>query len=162
MTEASSLLHNVEIYTDGGCRPNPGPGAWAAIIRFANHERIISGQNATKTTNNRMELKAVIESLSNLTKPCDVTIYTDSQYVQQGITEWLPRWQKNNWRGSNRKPIKNQDLWKALNRVTSQYLVNWKWVAGHYGNLHNERVHKQVVAELSQLTILAGNVVTGE
>lgn len=162
MTEASSPLQKVEIYTDGGCRPNPGPGAWAAILRYKNHEKVFSSKCASKTTNNRMELKAVIASLSNLTKPCYVTIYTDSQYVQQGITEWLPRWQKNNWRGSNRKLVKNQDLWKALIKAASLHNVNWIWVAGHFGNLHNERAHKQVLAELSQLTILVGNVVTGE
>ena len=149
MTEAAKPLHSVAIYTDGGCRPNPGPGAWAAILRYKDHEKAISGKSNSRTTNNRMELQAAIEALKNLKQSCSVTIYTDSQYLRQGITEWLPRWLENGWRNSQRKPIKNQDLWKELNEATSQHQLNWEWVAGHSGNSHNESAHSLVLAELS-------------
>ena len=162
MTEASSPFQNIEIYTDGGCRPNPGPGAWAAVLRYKDHEKVFSGKCNSKTTNNRMELQAAIEAFNSLNRPCNVTVYTDSQYLHQGFTEWLPKWLGNNWRSSNRKPIKNQDLWIALNEAASQHLVNWEWVAGHFGNLHNERAHRQVLVELSLLTGLNGDFVTGE
>lgn len=162
MTEASSPFQNIEIYTDGGCRPNPGPGAWAAIVRHEDREKVISGKSNLKTTNNRMELKAAIEALNHLNQPCNVTIYTDSQYLHQGFSEWLPKWLRNNWRSSNRKPIRNLDLWKALIKAASPHKVNWIWVAGHYGNLHNERAHRQVLAELSLLTSMNGEVVTGD
>lgn len=127
----------IEIFTDGACSGNPGPGGWAAILRSGTHEKEISGGEAS-TTNNRMELTAAIRGLETLKKPSDVTMYTDSRYVMDGLTLWLPRWKLNGWR-RGKHPLKNEDLWRELDAVATRHKVSWKWVAGHSGHPENER-----------------------
>ena len=127
----------VEIFTDGACSGNPGPGGWAAILRSGKHEKEISGGEAS-TTNNRMELTAAIRGIEALKKPSDVTMYTDSRYVMDGLTLWLPRWKRSGWR-RGKKPLKNEDLWRELDAAASRHNVSWKWVAGHSGHPENER-----------------------
>ena len=129
----------VEIYTDGACRGNPGPGGWAALLLLGEHEREISGAE-TLTTNNRMELTAVIRALEALKRPVKGRIYTDSQYVRQGILEWVTNWKKRGWKTADKKPVKNQDLWQALDALASTHDLEWLWVKGHSGNVGNERV----------------------
>jgi ribonuclease HI len=129
----------VEIYTDGACRGNPGPGGWAALLLLGEHEREISGAEA-QTTNNRMELTAAIRALEALKRPVKGRIYTDSQYVRQGILEWVPNWKKRGWKTADKKPVKNQDLWQALEAAASTHDLEWLWVKGHSGNVGNERV----------------------
>ncbi len=128
----------VEIFTDGACSGNPGPGGWGAIVRYGHHEKVLYGFEPD-TTNNRMELQAAIEGLKALKKPCDVVLYTDSQYVKQGITLWIHNWKKNHWRNASKQPVKNQDLWQALEKATCQHQVVWQWVKGHNGHEDNER-----------------------
>ena len=128
----------VEIYTDGACRGNPGPGGWGAWLSYKNHQKEYYGA-APDTTNNRMELTAVIEALKRLTRPCDVIIYTDSQYVKKGITEWLSSWKSRQWKTSANKPVKNVDLWQALDQLVIQHRIQWQWVKGHAGNIGNEK-----------------------
>jgi ribonuclease HI len=132
-------LAAVEIYTDGACRGNPGPGGWAALLLFGEHEREISGAEAL-TTNNRMELTAVIRALEALKRPVEGAIYTDSQYVRQGILEWMPNWKARGWKTADRKPVKNQDLWQVLDALVPKHDLEWHWVKGHSGNPGNERV----------------------
>lgn len=130
----------VEIFTDGACSGNPGPGGWGAILRHKGIEKELSG-GEKETTNNRMELTAVIEALKALKKECDITIYTDSRYVMDGVTQWLPNWKRNNWRTSNKKsPVKNIDLWQTLDSLLCQHQIHWIWVKGHAGHPENERV----------------------
>jgi ribonuclease HI len=129
----------VEIYTDGACRGNPGPGGWAALLLSGGHEREISGAEAA-TTNNRMELTAVIRALEALNRPVEGAIYTDSQYVRQGILEWMPNWKARGWKTADKKPVKNQDLWQALDALVLRHKLEWHWVKGHSGNAGNERV----------------------
>ncbi|MEO5971813.1 MAG: ribonuclease HI [Sphingomicrobium sp.] len=133
-----SELPKVDIFTDGACRGNPGPGGWAALIRAGAREKEVSGGEPL-TTNNRMELAAAIESLNALTKPCRVALYTDSHYVRDGITKWIHGWRKNGWRTSDRKPVKNADLWQALLDATARHRVEWHWVKGHSGHPENDR-----------------------
>jgi ribonuclease HI len=128
----------VEIFTDGACSGNPGPGGWAAILRSGKHEKEIFGGEIL-TTNNRMELMAAIKGLDALKKPSTVRLYTDSRYVMDGLTRWLPRWKKNGWKTSDKKPVKNDDLWRALDHAASRHEVAWRWVQGHAGHLENER-----------------------
>jgi ribonuclease HI len=128
----------IEIFTDGACSGNPGPGGWAAILRAGTHEKEISG-GETSTTNNRMELMAAIRGLEALKKESDVVIYTDSRYVMDGVTRWMPRWKLNGWRTADRKPVKNDDLWRALDAAVARHRTSWKWVAGHSGHPENER-----------------------
>lgn len=128
----------VDIYTDGACKGNPGKGGWGALLRFGGHERELFG-GETLTTNNRMELTAVIEALSVLTRPCRVRIHTDSQYVQQGITSWIKRWKRSGWRTADNKPVKNIELWQRLDELSAQHDVHWIWVKGHAGHNGNER-----------------------
>jgi ribonuclease HI len=132
-------LSKVEIYTDGACRGNPGPGGWAALLLFGEHEREISGAEAT-TTNNRMELTAVIRALEALKRPVEAAIYTDSQYVRQGVLEWMPNWKARGWKTAEKKPVKNQDLWQELDALLPNHRLEWHWVKGHSGNPGNERV----------------------
>ena len=129
----------VVIHTDGACRGNPGPGGWAALLRLGETERMISGAEAL-TTNNRMELRAAIEGLAALKRPCRVTLTTDSQYVRTGITEWLSRWKANGWRTAAKKPVKNADLWTRLDEIAAGHQIEWRWVKGHSGDRDNERV----------------------
>ena len=128
----------VTIYTDGACSGNPGPGGWGAILISNGHRREMAGGEA-ETTNNRMELRAAIEALEALKWPCTVDLYTDSNYLRQGITEWMARWKQNGWRTAGRKPVKNVDLWKRLDAAQARHEVRWHWVRGHAGDAENER-----------------------
>jgi len=128
----------VEIFTDGACRGNPGPGGWGAILRHGETERELSGAESA-TTNNRMELMAAIRALEALKRPCEVTLTTDSQYVKNGITEWLPQWKKRGWKTAGRQPVKNQELWERLEAASARHRVHWKWIRGHTGHPENER-----------------------
>ncbi len=133
-------MYRVEIFTDGACSGNPGPGGWAVILRHKDTEKELSG-GEKETTNNRMELTAVIEALLALKKECDITLYTDSRYVMDGVTQWLPNWKKNNWRTSNKKSaVKNIDLWQKLDGLLERHKIQWIWVKGHAGHPENERV----------------------
>ena len=127
----------VEIFTDGACRGNPGPGGWGVILRYKKTEKHLNGAE-TLTTNNRMELTAVIKALAALKKPCSIKITTDSQYVQKGVTTWLSQWKKRNWKTSDKKPVKNTDLWQQLDTLTKQHEISWHWVKGHSGHRENE------------------------
>jgi ribonuclease HI len=131
----------IEIYTDGACRGNPGPGGWAALLKSGEHEKEISGAEPA-TTNNRMELTAVIRALETLRRPVQAQIYTDSEYVRRGITEWLAGWKARGWRTADRKPVKNQDLWTQLDALAAQHRLEWHWVPGHAGVPGNERVDR--------------------
>ncbi|MES2636280.1 MAG: ribonuclease HI [Pseudomonadota bacterium] len=128
----------VEIYADGACKGNPGPGGWGAWLSYDGKEKTLSGGESL-TTNNRMELTAVIRALEALKKPCMVKIYTDSSYVQKGISEWIVGWKARNWRTADKKPVKNDDLWKVLDVLANQHQIEWIWVKGHSGNVGNER-----------------------
>ena len=128
----------VEIYADGACKGNPGPGGWGVILRSGSHERELHGGEA-QTTNNRMELTAVIQGLRALKGPSEVRVYTDSQYVQKGISEWIHAWKRRGWRTADRKPVKNEDLWRALDEAARRHDVEWHWVKGHAGHPENER-----------------------
>ncbi len=129
----------VIIYTDGACSGNPGPGGWAALLKFGKHHKELSG-SASKTTNNRMELTAAIEALKTLTRPCQVEFYTDSEYLRKGIMEWLELWKRRGWKTAGKKPVKNQDLWQELDAIIQNHTVDWHWVRGHAGQRENERV----------------------
>jgi ribonuclease HI len=128
----------VEIFTDGACKGNPGPGGWGALLRFGAEERELFG-GEPNTTNNRMELTAVIEALAALKRRCEVTIHTDSQYVQKGITEWIHNWKVRGWKTAGKDPVKNADLWRRLDALASKHRIHWKWVRGHSGHAENER-----------------------
>ena len=128
----------VEIFTDGACRDNPGPGGWAAVLRYGDHEKDLSGFDP-HTTNNRMELTAVLEALKALRRPSKATITTDSQYVKNGITQWIHTWKRNGWQTSAKKPVKNVDLWKSLDEQAAPHNIRWQWVRGHVGHPENER-----------------------
>lgn len=131
-------MNRVQVFTDGACRGNPGPGGWGAILRYGQHEKEIWG-GEYETTNNRMELTAAIEALRALNRRCRVDLYTDSQYVRMGITEWLANWKKKDWKNAARKPVKNQDLWRALDEESGRHEIHWHWVKGHSGHPENER-----------------------
>ena len=141
-----SELPAVEIYTDGACRGNPGPGGWGALIRSGSREKELSGGEAL-TTNNRMELLAAIEALRALNKPCRVKLYTDSIYVRDGITKWIHGWLRNGWRTSDRKPVKNAELWQQLLAAVEPHRIDWHWVKGHSGHPENDRVDALACAE---------------
>lgn len=128
----------VELYTDGACSGNPGPGGWGCILRFKGTEKELYG-GETPTTNNRMEMLAVLSGLNALTRPCAVAVYTDSEYVKKGMTEWLRGWKARGWKTADRKPVKNDDLWKALDEAAGRHRVTWHWVRGHNGHPENER-----------------------
>lgn len=127
----------VEIYTDGACRGNPGPGGWGALLRYDDHEKQLFGGEA-ETTNNRMELTAVIQGLNSLKRHCKVRVTTDSIYVKDGITSWIHNWKKRNWKTASKKPVKNKDLWQALDEAVQQHDIEWHWVKGHAGHPENE------------------------
>ena len=146
-------LPHVTIYTDGGCKPNPGPGGWGVLlIAESGPTKELSGA-APDTTNNRMELTAAIEALRALNRPCRVTLYTDSEYLRRGITEWMPGWIKRGWQRGKDKAVKNQDLWQALATEIERHEIDWKWVKGHAGNAHNERVDQLAAAACEQLGV---------
>ncbi|KQU54237.1 ribonuclease H [Bosea sp. Leaf344] len=128
----------VEVWTDGACSGNPGPGGWGAILSYKGKERELSGGEAN-TTNNRMELMAAISALETLTRPCTVALHTDSQYLRQGITAWIHGWKRNGWRTADKKPVKNEELWKRLDAALGRHKIEWKWVKGHAGDTMNER-----------------------
>ena len=133
------------VFTDGACSGNPGPGGWGAVLRYGRHERELYGGEAEQTTNNRMELMAPIRALETLTRPSAVQVYTDSTYVRNGVTSWLPRWKSNGWKTSNREPVKNADLWQRLDAAMAPHQVEWHWVKGHAGHPENERADRLAV-----------------
>ncbi len=135
---SSSSTQVVEIWTDGACKGYPGKGGWGALLRHGRHQKELYGGEA-ETTNNRMELRAVIEALSALKRPCQVVVHTDSQYVQKGMSEWLEGWKRRQWRTADKKPVKNADLWQQLDELVAQHEVRWQWVRGHAGDPGNER-----------------------
>ncbi len=134
-------MKKVEVFTDGACKGNPGPGGWGAILRMGHHERELSGSEA-QTTNNRMELSAVIRALQALKEPCHVHLHTDSRYVIDGITKWIYGWQKNGWKTAAKKPVLNAELWQELLAATKRHRIEWIWVKGHDGHPENERADK--------------------
>ncbi|MFN3515911.1 MAG: ribonuclease HI [Novosphingobium sp.] len=134
-------MKKVEIFTDGACKGNPGPGGWGALLRMGHHEKELSGSEA-ETTNNRMELTAVIRALEALKEPCQVRLHTDSRYVIDGITGWIHGWQKNGWKTAAKKPVLNADLWQELLAATGPHRIEWIWVKGHDGHPENERADK--------------------
>ena len=138
-------MNEVEIFTDGACSGNPGPGGWGAIMRSKGIEKELSG-GERDSTNNRMEMMAVIVALESLTRPCSVKITTDSQYVMKGMMEWLPGWKKRNWKTAGRKPVKNVDLWKRMEQAAQTHELEWEWVRGHQGHPENERADQLAVA----------------
>ncbi|MDT0498257.1 ribonuclease HI [Algiphilus sp. W345] len=143
-------MKEVIIYTDGACRGNPGPGGWGVWLRHNGHEKRLCG-GETLTTNNRMELMAAISALEALRQPCSVSLHTDSNYVMQGLQEWLPNWKRRNWKTASNKPVKNQDLWQRLDAAAARHRVQWHWVRGHSGDVGNEeadRLANQGIDEL--------------
>jgi len=133
-----SALPTVTIYTDGACEPNPGPGGWAALLQCDGHEKVLTGGEES-TTNNRMELTAALQALEALKRPCHVLLFTDSEYLKRGITEWLPGWRRRNWKRKE-GALANADLWQALDAVIQRHRIEWRWVRGHAGHRENERV----------------------
>ena len=131
-------MSQVTLYTDGACKGNPGPGGWGVVLRYGDHEKHLWG-GESGTTNNRMELRAAIEGLAALRRECDVAIYTDSQYVRNGINQWMANWKRNGWKTSARKPVKNAELWQRLDELVQSHRIQWHWVRGHSGNDGNEQ-----------------------
>jgi ribonuclease HI len=146
------MSNSVTLYTDGSCLKNPGPGGWAAILKWREEVRELSGA-MPKTTNNRMELQAAIEGLNALKRPMQIDLYTDSKYVMQGVTDWMPRWKANGWLTAAKKPVQNKDLWQDLDTALVQHTVAWHWVKGHAGNEMNERC--DVLARTAATSIAA-------
>ena len=142
--------NKVEIFTDGACRGNPGPGGWGALLRYNGNDKSISGAEAD-TTNNRMEMTAVIEALKTLKRPCEVVITTDSKYVKDGITQWIENWKKRGWKTAARKPVKNKDLWQAMDELVNKHDVTWHWVKGHSGHIENEHVDNLATSAIDDL-----------
>jgi ribonuclease HI len=160
-----SDLPEVLIYTDGACDPNPGPGGWAAVLRFGDHEKVLTGTEP-RATNNRMELQAVIAALTALKVPCDVQLHTDSRYVQTGITEYIARWKAKGWQTTDKKAVANQDLWMALDEAIQRHQIEWHWVKGHAGDPLNERVDQLAVSMIPRSALplddqMAVHVFTG-
>ena len=146
----AQAMKKVTIFTDGGCLGNPGPGGWAAILRYGKHERALSGGEAA-TTNNRMELSAAISALQTLKEPCEVIIFTDSQYLRMGITEWIHSWRKRGWVTAKREPVKNDDLWRDLDAACKPHRIEWNWLKGHAGHPENERCDALAGAEMEKI-----------
>lgn len=134
-------MKRIDIFTDGACKGNPGPGGWGAILRMGAHEKEMSGGDP-ETTNNRMEMTGVIEALNALKEPCEVTVHTDSRYVIDGMTKWLAGWLKRGWKNASRQPVKNDDLWRAMMEAVAPHKVRWQWVKGHAGHAENERADR--------------------
>ncbi|MBQ0754129.1 MAG: ribonuclease HI [Gammaproteobacteria bacterium] len=131
-------MKQVEIFTDGACRGNPGPGGWGAILRYGDHERELFG-GEPETTNNRMEMTAALKALESLSEPCVVDLTTDSEYLRKGMTEWMAGWKARNWKTASRQPVKNADIWKALEQAVIRHKIRWHWVKGHSGHVENDR-----------------------
>ena len=142
--------NTVHIYTDGACRGNPGPGGWGALLCYQDQEKTLQGAEPD-TTNNRMELMAAIQALETLSRPCDVVLTTDSNYVRLGITQWIKGWKKNGWRTSQKATVKNADLWQRLDAVTQKHQIDWQWVKGHSGHPQNERADQLATSAIDQL-----------
>lgn len=140
----------IEIYTDGACKGNPGPGGWGALLRMEQHEKELYGGEAD-TTNNRMELMAAIMAMESLTRPCKVALTTDSQYVKNGVNQWMDNWKKRGWKTADKKPVKNQDLWKRLDEALKDHEVEWHWVRGHTGHPENERADELANKGITEL-----------
>ncbi|KTD51509.1 ribonuclease HI [Legionella quinlivanii] len=140
----------VEIFTDGACKGNPGPGGWGALLRYKGQEKKIYGGEA-HTTNNRMELMAAIQALALLNRSCQVELYTDSQYVRQGMTGWLFQWKKNGWKNSKKEAVKNADLWQQLDALAQKHQINWHWVKGHSGHIENDLADELANLAISEL-----------
>lgn len=138
----ASELPKVQIYTDGSCHPNPGPGGWAALLQYKENEKLLTGADK-ETTNNRMELIAVIEALKGLTRPCQVEVFTDSEYVAKGYCQWLPAWIKHRWHTAYGQPVKNRDLWEQFLKAAAHHVLTFYWVRGHNGHPQNERVDRE-------------------
>lgn len=132
------MSRRVSIWTDGACSGNPGPGGWGAVLRYGAHEKELNGGEPL-TTNNRMELTAAIEAIESLKRPCAINLHTDSQYLRGGVTGWIEGWKRNGWRTADRKPVKNEDLWRRLDSATERHEIKWLWVRGHAGDENNER-----------------------
>ena len=145
------MANVVEIFTDGACKGNPGPGGWGALLRWGAHEKELCG-GEPMTTNNRMELLAVIRALEALTRPADVVIAVDSRYVRDGVEQWMPRWKRNGWMTRDRQPVKNQDLWQQLDAALSAHNVSWRWIKGHSGHPDNERADRLANAGIPRRT----------
>ena len=143
-------MKQVSAFTDGACSGNPGPGGWGAVLQFGDHERELHG-GAEDTTNNRMELTAAIEALKALSEPCRVSLTTDSTYVKDGITQWLANWKRNGWKTAAKKPVKNQDLWQALDHESARHEIDWCWVKGHSGHPENERADRLANLGMSEV-----------
>ena len=143
-------MKHVEIFTDGACSGNPGPGGWGAILRYNRHEKELSGAEP-ETTNNRMELMAAIAALEALKEPVEVDLHTDSEYLKKGITEWLPQWKARGWKTAAKKPVKNADLWRRLEAAMAPHRVRWHWVKGHAGHVENERADRLARAAIARL-----------
>ena len=143
-------MKTVEVFTDGGCRGNPGPGGWGAVLRFGGHERELRGSEEN-TTNNRMELLAAISALEAMTEPCKVVLTTDSTYVKDGITRWIRNWKANGWKTAAKKPVKNKDLWERLDAECLRHQVDWRWVKGHAGHPENERADRLANLAMDEL-----------
>jgi ribonuclease HI len=146
-------MKRVEIFTDGACKGNPGVGGWGVLLRYEGKEKTLYGGEAD-TTNNRMELMAAIQSLQALQEPCQVELTTDSQYVKNGINEWLSKWKSNGWRTAGKKPVKNQDLWQLLDEQAARHQINWHWVKGHNGHPENELADQLANRGIEELEIL--------
>ena len=143
-------MNKVVIHTDGACQGNPGPGGWAAVLECEGHTRELSG-GVPVTTNNRMELQAVIEALNALNEPCEIEFYTDSEYVKNGVSKWLATWKRNGWRTKAKQAVKNEDLWRAVDSVVSEHRVEWRWLKGHAGHAGNERCDQLAVEEIAKI-----------
>lgn len=146
-----SVTKVVEIFTDGACRGNPGPGGWGALLRWGEKEKYLSGGEKL-TTNNRMELLAAIQALNALKKQCHVVLTTDSEYLRKGITEWLSQWKRRHWLTANKKPVKNQDLWEQLDKIAQQHIITWKWIKGHSGHPENDIADQLANQGINQIT----------
>ena len=133
------MAEQIEIFTDGACRGNPGPGGWGALLRFGTEEKKIKGSDQN-TTNNRIEMQAAIAALESLSRPCNIKLVTDSKYLLNGINSWLPNWKKKGWKTANKKPVKNEDLWRRLDDLVQPHTIDWEWVKGHSGHIENEIV----------------------
>lgn len=143
-------MKKITVYTDGACSGNPGPGGWGAVLKFNGNVKELSGGEVA-STNNRMEMMAVIKALESLKEPCEVELYTDSEYVKNGITSWIKKWVKNGWMTASKKEVKNRDLWEKIYSLTSEHKINWRWVKGHSGNPDNERCDLLARNEISRI-----------